>query len=84
MDPITAIGLASSILTFIDFAGKIVSGTYEILHSETGATAENAHVETIVKDLADLTADLTTTVPYRTKNDLALRVSNSRVIPSRP
>ncbi|RYP75781.1 hypothetical protein DL770_007344 [Monosporascus sp. CRB-9-2] len=73
MDPVTALGLASSILTFIDFAGKIVAGTYEIYQSAAGATDGNAHVDTIVGDLAEITAGLVTTIPGRTKNEIALK-----------
>lgn len=73
MDPITALTLASTILTFIDYANKIVTGTYEVYQSLSGATAENAHVETIVGDLSDITADLGATVPGKTKNEIALK-----------
>ena len=58
MDPITAIGVASAILAFIDAASKIVTGTYEILHSTSGATAANEHIEAIVDDLCEITAEL--------------------------
>jgi hypothetical protein len=73
MDPITAISLASSILTFIDFANKIVTGTYEVYQSRSGATAENAHVDIIVEDLSEITSDLCTNVPGKTKNEIALK-----------
>ena len=73
MDPVSALGLASSIITFIDFASKIVAGTYEIYQSAAGATDENAHVDTISDDLAEMTAGLATTIPGRTKNEIALR-----------
>lgn len=73
MDPITAIGLASSILTFIDSATKIVRGTYEVYQSTSGATAENVHVDTIVGDLSEITANFITDIPGRTNNEIALR-----------
>ncbi|KAI1417450.1 hypothetical protein F5Y13DRAFT_202975 [Hypoxylon sp. FL1857] len=56
MDPIAAIGLASSILTFIDFSCKLVSGTYEI--AKRGSLTGNDNVELVVKDLNKLTEDL--------------------------
>jgi len=58
MDPISALGLASNILTFIDVAGKILAGTYEVYQSATGRTDENAHVDSVIENLHDITAGL--------------------------
>jgi hypothetical protein len=71
MDPITAISLASSIVTFVDFATKIVSGTYEVYRS--GATDDNVHVDTIVEDLTEITAHLSVAIPGKTANEIALK-----------
>ncbi|KAK1770255.1 hypothetical protein QBC33DRAFT_487373 [Phialemonium atrogriseum] len=46
-----AVGFASSILTFIDIATKIVRGAYEVHNSVCGATQENVHITAIVNDL---------------------------------
>lgn len=46
-----AVGLASSILTFIDIATKIVRGTYQIHSSVSGSTQENVHIAAVVGDL---------------------------------
>jgi len=73
MDPVTALSLASSILTFIDFANKIITGTSEVYQSVSGATAENAHIDIIVKDLNEITDDLSTSLPGRTNNEKALK-----------
>lgn len=78
MDPVSAIGLASAILTFIDAAFKVVSGTYEVYESSSGATAENEHIDTIVGDLQDLTSDLTTINVGKTRNEIALRALASK------
>lgn len=38
MDPLTAIGLASNILSFIDFGVKLTAAAYEVYGSADGAT----------------------------------------------
>lgn len=73
MDPITAIGLASSILTFVDFATQIVIGTFEVYTSATGTTDENARIDTIISDLRDVTDDLDSSLVGNTKHEKALR-----------
>jgi hypothetical protein len=52
MDPITAVGFAASILTFIDFGYEIVTGTLEI--AKSGSTSENIHVSVIIGDLHEV------------------------------
>lgn len=75
MDPVTAIGLASGILTFIDFAHKIAIGADELYQKAT--TDENMHTEKIVNDLDDAATDLAS-LPGRTKHEKALnRLSES-------
>lgn len=69
MDPITAIGLASAIITFIDFAHKIVTRADELYKNAT--TEENKHTENIVSDLDDAATDLTN-LPGKTKHEKAL------------
>jgi hypothetical protein len=56
MDPITAVGFAASILTFIDFSHQVVCSTYEIIKS--GSTIENAYVSAITTDLDEITKAL--------------------------
>lgn len=51
MDPLTAIGLASSIVQFVDYGTKLIGGAREIYYSTTGTTAENATLETVVKEI---------------------------------
>jgi hypothetical protein len=70
MDPITAVGFASSILTFIDFSYQIVSGTYEVIKS--GSTAENAHLSVITTDLDEITKELSQRPPGYSKHEEAL------------
>ncbi|KAI1449148.1 hypothetical protein F5Y02DRAFT_373322 [Annulohypoxylon stygium] len=56
MDPATAIGLACSILSLIDFSYKVISGTYKI--AKHGSTVEYDNVESVVQDLHTLTVGL--------------------------
>ena len=58
MDPVSAIGFAASIITFIDFSSNLVRGTYEVYNSASGVTAENAHLSTILDDLQEVTEGL--------------------------
>lgn len=69
MDPVSALGLVSAILTFIDFAHKVVTGADELYQKAT--TDENAHIENIVNDLDDAATDLTS-LPATTKHEKAL------------
>lgn len=53
-----AIGLASSIITFIDVAYKIVCGAHEVYISQDGATRNNDHTGVVISDLQRVTADM--------------------------
>ncbi|KAK3299684.1 uncharacterized protein B0H64DRAFT_472772 [Chaetomium fimeti] len=72
MDPITAIGFAASIVTFIDSSHKIICATSEVLSS--GSTAENAHVTAVVKDLHEATRGFGDRLPGYSKHDDALNI----------
>ncbi|KAJ0416987.1 hypothetical protein BJY00DRAFT_217081 [Aspergillus carlsbadensis] len=50
-DPITIIGLASSIITFVEFGLKVVSGAKSIRDSQHGSTAEIHQLDLIVADV---------------------------------
>ncbi|KAF5549978.1 hypothetical protein FNAPI_7895 [Fusarium napiforme] len=41
LDPVTAIGLASSIVAFVDFSAKLVKGSIEIYQASDGTLTEN-------------------------------------------
>ncbi|KAH8714630.1 hypothetical protein BGZ61DRAFT_587332 [Ilyonectria robusta] len=51
MDPVTAIGLASSILTFIDVGVKVLQKANEIRNSQDSSTKENRSRRTISDEL---------------------------------
>lgn len=51
MDPLTAIGLASNILSFIDFSARLLKGAKEVHGSQHGVLEENRSRETIVREM---------------------------------
>lgn len=51
MDPLTAIGLASNILSFIDFSARLLKGAKEVHDSQHGVLEENRSRETIVREM---------------------------------
>ncbi|KAL2073179.1 hypothetical protein VTL71DRAFT_10503 [Oculimacula yallundae] len=54
MDPFTAIGLASNIISFIDFGTKLVIAAYEVYESKDGATADVVNQKITNADLLGL------------------------------
>lgn len=66
MDPVSAIGLASSIITFIEFSWELVAGTWEIYRSPDGSLNRNARLEDVIEDLKSLTKPLQAEVPANT------------------
>jgi len=56
MDPITAISFASSILTFVDFGLKIVTGTLEVVKS--GTLVHNSNIAIVINDFHDVVSSL--------------------------
>jgi hypothetical protein len=57
LDPLSAIGLASAIVQFVDFGSKLVSQSRE-LHAN-GSLAQNDEIQLITESLKDMAADLT-------------------------
>ena len=72
MDLVTAIGFASSILTFIEFSWGLVTGTYKVYKSAAGTAIENAHINTVIDDLQKITEDLSPEVDLKTRHGKAL------------
>src|SRR5580692_2925658 len=71
MDPITAVGFAASILTFIDFGYKIVTGTLEVF--KTGTTSENAHISVVINDFHAVVKPLSRQPPSESDHEKALK-----------
>ena len=61
LDPLTAIGLASAIVQFVDFSTKIFHGAQEVYESASGATEENRSLEVVVSDMKRLSSKLKAT-----------------------
>lgn len=58
MDPLTALGLASAVVQFVDFGFKLVKGTSEIYDSATDAAPQDASLEFVTQKLQELTSNL--------------------------
>jgi hypothetical protein len=58
MDPISAIGLASSILQIVDFGTKVLSKGNKLHKSLSGALPESLEIESVSTHLKDLSARL--------------------------
>jgi hypothetical protein len=58
MDPLSAIGFVSSVITFIDFGYKIVSAAREVRTSASGTTAANDHIEFLNTRMEAVATDL--------------------------
>lgn len=60
MDPATAIGTASAILSFIEFSWKLVAGANEIYRSVDRTSEENSKIRDEIHKLQSVTEDLET------------------------
>ena len=58
LDPLTAIGLASAIVQFVDFGSKLIKGGSEIYKSVDGALAENSELEDITTKIHQLNGNI--------------------------
>lgn len=72
MDPVTAIGLASAVISFIEFSWGLVRGAEEVYRSPSGVTADNASLTTIIADLKDAASGIRTDLQGRNKHEQAL------------
>jgi hypothetical protein len=58
MDPISALGLATNIIQFIEYAAQLVSGCHDIYRSANGALDSHAALENVAKRLNSLAQDV--------------------------
>ncbi|KAI1639303.1 hypothetical protein F4809DRAFT_657798 [Biscogniauxia mediterranea] len=58
MDPFAALGVASSIVNFVDFACKLFAETREIYRSASGTAEQNLLLEDISRNVLDISAGL--------------------------
>jgi hypothetical protein len=81
MDPLTAVGLAGNIITFIDLSTKVVSRAKQLYESASGATSENDELESLTNNLKDL-ADRTRRKPSNTLRNghFSLNITSETVL----
>ncbi|KAI0469619.1 hypothetical protein F4859DRAFT_136718 [Xylaria cf. heliscus] len=58
MDPLTALGLAGNVITFIDFTNKFVSKTVQVYQSVDGASKDAKMIENVTRDFIFLVSGL--------------------------
>ena len=58
LDPLTAIGVASSIVQLLDFGSKVLVAGYGAYKAVDGAIGEHLRLETICTDLEQLSSRL--------------------------
>jgi len=58
MDPVTALGVASSVVQLVDFTQGLIRSTYEIYKSTSGSSAANVDLQTVTTSLKSLNDDL--------------------------
>ena len=58
MDPLSALTVASSVIEFVDFGFKLMSGSHELYNSTDGSSSINSELEFITKDLTEICSRL--------------------------
>jgi len=58
MDPLSSLSIASSLVQLIDFAARLVSGTYRIHTTASGERGSNSDVKFITDNLQELNNDI--------------------------
>jgi hypothetical protein len=58
MDPVTALGVASSILQIVDFTQSLVRSTYEVYKSPSGRRKASVDLQAVTSSLKTLNEDL--------------------------
>ncbi|KAJ2992632.1 hypothetical protein NUW58_g2100 [Xylaria curta] len=58
MDPVSAFGLAASVINFVTFASTLISKSTEIAQSTTGLSEDFSNAETLYNRLQELSTDL--------------------------
>jgi hypothetical protein len=67
MDPITAVSLAANVVQFISFAREVLSMSKELSQNVQGATNGNLELESMTRNLFDLSQGLVISVPVKKK-----------------
>jgi hypothetical protein len=64
LDPLTALSVAGTIVQFVDFSASLISKG-QAIHRK-GSTVQNNELETVTKDLLDITRTLQVSLPQDT------------------
>jgi hypothetical protein len=59
MEPFSALAIATSVVQFVDFSSKIVSGSRELYKSSTGLTNDNTDLNKITTTLHEMSSSIT-------------------------
>ncbi|KAF2647413.1 hypothetical protein K491DRAFT_614642, partial [Lophiostoma macrostomum CBS 122681] len=59
MDPLSALSIATSIVQFVDFSGRIIFGTWQIYRSPSGLSGDHADLGEITQTLQSLGSKMT-------------------------
>lgn len=75
MDPASAIGVASSVLSFINFSLDLISDAVEIHHSRTAdaTLSQHARLEDVVRDLASRSESMSQDTTAQTGAENSIR-----------
>lgn len=69
MDPLSALGLASAVVQFLDFGAKVFRASQDILGA--GSTVSNTQLRGLVLDLGQVTSSLTTKIDAHGSHQLS-------------
>lgn len=58
MDPLSALAVAASLVQFLDFTGRLIATSTEVLRSEGGTSLENDNLEKVYQKLERLGSSL--------------------------
>jgi hypothetical protein len=56
MDPVSAFALAANVVSFLDFAGGLLSKGQQIYKSVSGMLSENVEIESVMRELSRQTS----------------------------
>lgn len=71
MDPLTALGLASNVFSFVSFASGLIKGTLEIRASATGCNIDITRLDAVCEQLKDLCDGLQSCSEHKISGALA-------------
>jgi hypothetical protein len=79
MEALTALSIASSVITFVDFGSKLLSNSKKLYKAPNGALSSVVDIETITSDLMTLTQSLRRKLPEHRAPSDSLHASQEQV-----